>query len=439
MSLKAKEYKVFIARTLLIVLCVISLVLFLVSTSKAVTEEGFCSQYDNSPPNRILLSNVDTGIISNPDNYNIFSCCAHINYTGSNYYGVFFASVADADSANCSGPNGSGTNMFFAFNYGGTTIYCNLNTMVRYSDQVTPNYPYAEFNLNANRGISASNSIATDFLNMVIENNPSSGEQTSELNYSLPPGNLAIITTTASYESVKLSTTMPLQSTLFSGNPWPNTTQRIGTYNTLPASLNASTLGSVIEWQRTGDANLFGQTHSAEYQPSVISKFTYIVISNPYYYPANNMDDNQYTNGAISISMDDVVSIEIRNLTASINPTTGEVENTENGTTWTGEIDSESGDITWTDNDGGNTNPGGGGNLSDATISGFQSWLKGILTSIRDIFEPAHDAIQTLSSSVSNFAKWMYALYIWLPSPILNLLTSAISLAIVIGVIKVFI
>ena len=275
-------------------------------------------------------------------------------------------------------------------------------------------------------------------INEIIGDGDESNTSTS-INYSLPPGNMAIITTTANYETLKLTTTMPLQSTVFSSNPWPNTTQRIGTYNTLPQSLNPSVLGNVIEWEKTGDKTLFGNTHSAIYEPNVISKFTYVVISNPYYYPANNMEDNQFTNGAINIVMDDVVSLEVVNLTASVNTSTGEIENNPNGTTWTGEVDDETGDIIWTDNDGESTTPEGGGNLSDPTITGFQSWLKGILTSIRDIFEPAHDAIQTLSGAVRNFANWMYALYVWLPSPILNLLTSAISLAIVIGVIKVFI
>lgn len=263
--------------------------------------------------------------------------------------------------------------------------------------------------------------------------------QGGSLNYSLPPGNIAIIETTGNYSSIKMNTTMPLISTSFSQNPWPNTTQRIGYYNNLPSSINPSTMGNVIEWQKTGDTTLFGNTNNAQYQPSVISKFNYVVVSNPYYYPANNMEDNQFTNGSINIRMDDVVNIEIRNLTATVNTSTGAIENNPNGTTWTGTIDEDTGDITWTDNNGENTSPGDGGNLSDPTISGFQSWLKGILTSIRDIFEPAHDAIQTLSSAVRNFAGWMYALYIWLPSPILNLLISAISLAIVIGVIKVFI
>lgn len=107
---------------------------------------------------------------------------------------------------------------------------------------------------------------------------------------------------------------MPLQSTSFANNPWPNTTQRIGFFSYIPSALNPSTMGNVIAWQKSGNASLFGITTSASYSENVVSKFKYVVISNPYYYPANDMEDSQYTNGNINISMDGVINITIKTL-----------------------------------------------------------------------------------------------------------------------------
>ena len=184
---------------------------------------------------------------------------------------------------------------------------------------------------------------------------------------------------------MNLTTTMPLQSTSFASNPWPNTTQRIGTYNTLPQTLNPNTMRNVIEWERNGNTSLFNITTSAKYNPSVVSTFKYVVIANPYYYPANDMEDSQYTNGAINISMDGVVNITVKSLTASINTQTGAVEDNYNGEEWTGEVDETTNDIIWTDSNGDNNAPTSGGNLSDPSITGFQSWLKGILNNIVNI------------------------------------------------------
>lgn len=262
------------------------------------------------------------------------------------------------------------------------------------------------------------------------------------LNYTLPAGNIAYLEIDGSlFNGVNLATIMPELSGLSSGDPWSLSSQFYAmTDDMLTNGASVYDLnGTRIVWNKSTNAstNLFGQTDHAEWESQgPYPNKTYFVICNPFYF-----FDNE-NNSSITIVANGIKNVYVQPLKTVVQQNGNEISyiTTVDGGTYEGEVTDNLGPIEWTDPNGGSTAPGTSTSNTPVTgINQFQQWLQGILQQIISVFEPAHDAITTLASAVQNFSGWLKALYIWLPSPVLNLLTSAISLAIIIGVIKVFI
>lgn len=268
------------------------------------------------------------------------------------------------------------------------------------------------------------------------------GETSSNsFNYSLPAGNIAYVQFNNSFDSFALQCTMPTTSYAIGSSPWPESNQYYGFASSLPSgSFTPPT--TKIDWTRNGRTTLAGVTSNAvfNYGPHHPTSGNYLVIYNPAYYGGTNNGPYEFmNNGAINIQASNVVSIKVYQLDSQltqINPGGNlDIDTTLTGVDYDGEFDEETGDIVWAN---GEQPIDGGGNLPTSSESGFQSFLSNLVQKIVNVFAPAQQAIQTLANAVSNFSTWMYSLYIWLPAPVLNLLTSAITLAIIIGVIKVF-
>lgn len=260
----------------------------------------------------------------------------------------------------------------------------------------------------------------------------------------LPAGNVAYIEVDNTYDQASFAVTMPTASYAIGTSPWPESNQQYFFTSTLPSVGNFNPQGTKINWLRNGKTTLAGITTQASASISGSASGSYLCVVNPAYYGGTANGPYEFLmNGTVSITVNGFVRVKIFQLESTLglpaDPTDHSqlvVNTTVTGTDYEGEVDEDTGNIIWTDNE----EPViGGGNLVTPSVSGFQSWLQGVLDSIINIFEPAHNAIQTLASAISNFAGWLYALYIWLPSPVLSVLTSAITLAIIVGVIKVFI
>lgn len=442
------ENKIFAYVAIALVIINMIMTFIVIVPSLAVSTEGFISASEAYPPNNILFKNKTSGVTNAYSN--VFLCCG----TRDGYSGAIFASTGSMDGFNVfnmSGPVQISSTTQYEYNYNGTIVYLFSGYMSggRRDDN---NYQYAEFNTD----FSPINQIAINFYEYVISNGGGGNNNVSStLNYNLPAGNVAFVEIGDGVPNISMmSTVMPVKSAAFSSETGWNSTQRVGFAESLPSSGdNLASFGSQIEWIPDGNANIFGQTQNAKYTAPSLSGHKYLVVVNPLYYAI------QYTNGegiastepgvnstvnnnSVNIFMNYSKGITVYQLTqnVTINNNIPTYSNDVSSGPYEGDIDPDTGDVTWTDPEGGSSQPTtGGGNVPSTGENNFNSFLSGVANRIVNVFQPAHDAILTLSNAVQNIAGWMYALYVWLPAPVLSILTSAISLAIIIGLIKVFV
>lgn len=269
----------------------------------------------------------------------------------------------------------------------------------------------------------------------------------------LPAGNVAYIKVGANYNGFTASTVMPetnpiIIDPLYNGNStgdfWPQSSQ-VSTWASDLPTVGQQITGVRIPWDKDPTKlNIAGLTTYAQYEsigPYLANG--YQVIVNPLYYGGTANGPYEFlSNGDMVIHTEGVESITIFSLqsTMGFTSTLGlSVQTVISDGTYNGEIDPDTGDVTWTDPDGNITTPEeGGGNLqpTQTTITG---WLKNIATQLSDFFKGPIDAVSILASAVRDFAGSLKSLYSWLPGPVYSILTAAITTAITIGVIKVFI
>lgn len=266
------------------------------------------------------------------------------------------------------------------------------------------------------------------------------------LNYSLPAGN-AIYIELDRFQGAMLYATMPQASYIFGGSdPFYGANQTYLFTDTLPSPGPLNLNGSRIVWQKNtaNGTAITGQTKNAYYDfmgPYPNSK--YLVIVNPAYYGDTANGPYEFLNNPpITIKAIGVKGVHVYSLYSSVvgNTSGGFSVGTEiTGDTWTGPIDPITGQPAFETTPESQPNPtSGGGNLPTEGKS-INDWLENIAESISGFFNGAIGAINTLVSAISSFTGTLQSLYMWLPSPVYGLLTSAIMLAITIGVIKVFI
>lgn len=277
----------------------------------------------------------------------------------------------------------------------------------------------------------------------------SSSSDPYDLDYSLPPGNVAFIELTSDSSGLILTTDMPTLSNLF-GSAWSNVSQMYGYSNSLPTSgtsFNTSGL-STIDWSKAAPFNVLGQSKNAAKILSVSTSNTYLVIYNPLYFyvrdGGNGAESSFLDNGYIRIRLNDVSNVKVFSLTSSaqIGPnasTEDAISSTVTSSGVTQTIDPDTGLPIWTDSDGNTVEaPGvGTGNIASSGTTTF-SILQQIADTISNFFQGSVGAISNLIDNGSSFMSKLGTLYSWLPPPVYAVLTSALILVITIGVIKVF-
>lgn len=264
-------------------------------------------------------------------------------------------------------------------------------------------------------------------------------------NVSVPAGNVAYIKTNG-VQVLDLTTTFVQYSQLFS-DTWANITQKVSWEASLPSGTVTFPLNGMtgIQWTKSGNTNILGQTQnaSASYQST---SNQYFVIYNPLY-QQYGQGNNYDMNGTIYVS-GEIAEIKVYPLSGSVVTGQGLVSNSDSGYDDYFELqDDGNGNLEWIDQSG-NVSSGpqtGGTSLlpQEATIQTLASQILNIITkvgqSIANIFNVGHSAIVTLVGHASEFVSHFQSLYSWLPADIFAVLSSAIILAITIGIIKVFI
>lgn len=217
------------------------------------------------------------------------------------------------------------------------------------------------------------------------------------------------------------------------GSAWPNSqTYRYGTYLPIEPTQYPVSGSSYIRWfKAAGNQNIFGQTLDGVAHLTGGSNL--IEIYNPATQSFNLDNQQVYDNptlyGSTNGGILSCVKYELTdNITAGGSITSG----------FTGgqpvpdpdENDGNGNFINPSTNPGGGTDPVSGNSLQDILNNFFSRFLS--------IFTEGHQAIRNLTQSASQFVSHLSELYSWLPAEVLAVLTSAIILAIIIGVLKVF-
>lgn len=256
--------------------------------------------------------------------------------------------------------------------------------------------------------------------------------------YSLPPGNIAFIEVPSGAEYT-LKTRMP--ESVLGTNHYPGNNQVLTLVNSLPTGGTAPST-PLIPWQQEGALSVLGLSRNAIYS-ATNSTAGYLCIVNPLYYSGTANGPYEFlSNGSIDISIDKQSGIWVYPLDSTLGFTSGlgvSVDTEIINEPFVGTVDPDTGVITWADSSGGATAPTtGGGNLVSTSETIFD-FLRNIADEISTFLKGPIQAIQTVVSAIRQFLNSFTQLYMWLPAPVYNLITSALMIALTIGVIKIFV
>lgn len=317
----------------------------------------------------------------------------------------------------------SGQESFSANTYGNTR-YSSIKDGHAYTDVTT--------NLVMNVDISQYNNF-DDAFNSVVNYQESSPAYS--LNYSIPAGNVIFIE--LPNDNVENNFTASTSSAVDHSNPWTTSNQKYGLLDSIPYIVNANISGtSNFTWYGIGSNSVFG-TYKTWRSTHDIRTGKYLCIINPSY--PSDTPENQALNGAINITVERAISFKVYQLNAGW--TEGSIDNTATGVIYDGTYDENTSQWSTVDQNGNSSSPVSGGSNAGFSTDGITvtQWLENIAHQISGFFTGAIGAINTLISAIGNIATELHGLYVWLPPAVQGILTSALILAITIGVIKVFI
>lgn len=291
-----------------------------------------------------------------------------------------------------------------------------------------------------------------------FKNGGFSTDVTERFLYSMPSGYLLKLSSTASFSvdrrfySVMNSTYNYLHlKNNSAGSDGVTDFRENGSFHGVVSSsflVNGATLGTIfigtgneVPWQPT-NANIFGRATDYSYlgtQSWIVPVGSSFVIWYPYYYGLSDPDINEPDISLnLLISHSQPLSVEVIKIQAdsTVYDNSVIVTSSLTGDSTTGS-QTESGDdqITITTT---NT-PTGGGNAGDAPLTDNTSVL-GVLSRLTNLitglFHDAIDAIQSLVNTGSSFMQVVAGMFSWLPPELLGILTSALVVIIVVGVVK---
>lgn len=400
---------------------------------------------------------VQTGVLTS-SNYE-----AGFNFvSGSNYEGYVSTDIG-VNAVVCAITYGSGfrilpisdTQGAYVYNYVAngqgafTTGTYDDVTGLYYSPPTSPNYPASTvWHCPVFSSTEAALSAASLFFEYEL------GSDESEYQFSIPAGYVAYISLVDPTKELRIDATMPKNSAVL-GSWWTNTTTiRDGASYPTAGDTFPNSGASRINWFRnvTGGTNLIGQTKSASFMYSASSNM--IEIYNPYHFDGSIGDPlpnptlyvtvtGLAENGLRLYALADEASLAQGSLGISSSSPNGYTEywNSENSppdpslpppTSPTPVINFKD------QNDDPKPAPTTGGYNEPIDDESIRDILQNFFKSITGLFSEGHDAIRTLTESAQEFVSHLSELYSWLPPQVLAVLTSAIILAIIIGVLKVF-
>lgn len=276
---------------------------------------------------------------------------------------------------------------------------------------------------------------------------------TSNYKYYIPAGYVAYIGVSEFDQTIKVRATFNEYSGLISyptdsGGSAFNSGSRYRFGASLPDAGDTfpSSGSQLFRWFKdaSGQTNLLGQTRSgvAELRPTA----NFIEIYNPYFaYMIVNPDVGkveQQSNPTFYLDIDNVSFWQLYKLSDSLDvmAPSGVISgsNDDFSSPIQGVTDPDTGDFSYQDNSGNVIVPPTGGDSvlpDDASITDI---LSNFFNRFLGIFTAGHDAIRILSQNAQEFMSRLASLYNWLPPQVLSVLTSAVILVIVIGVLKVF-
>ena len=246
--------------------------------------------------------------------------------------------------------------------------------------------------------------------------------------------------------------TFPSNSALFSGTSgwWGETHQTIGSASALPdASFQFPVADALqIHWGRDtalSPLGILGTTKHAYSEHAAFSPWT--VIYNPVYKSVSigaNANDPDSFNGPITVS-GTIGEFRLYPLSSGLS-SSGIIGDGSSDDFIDVMIYPETGEPVYTDPFGNVVSPpsaGGHTALPEAAsntslIQRIVGILSDLVNRIEGIFSVAYQAISNLVGLAGPFVSKLSALYSWLPAPVLSALSSAMILAITIGVLKVF-
>lgn len=275
--------------------------------------------------------------------------------------------------------------------------------------------------------------------------------------YSIENGWLTVIdlgSNGASYD-INLSTQFNVNSGLISQN-WSETSQTYWFSNSLPSvGSSYENTGTLIQWERGNPRNIFGQTKYGIYDLIGASTGRYLYILNPFYRSIADSEHPTIVNYPITINglfegqqayiYEVTASATVTGVVNAISTTTidGVTSFSNWGTTSGGAVSVDlTNSFINTDNDTTTIQTQGGGNANETaqTINSYLQQIQNVLDSfveqVLGLLSAPISHIQQLIQSGENFFSVFSHLFDWLPSDVSGVISSALIVMVVIGVLK---
>lgn len=406
-----------IQNAILLVLCLI-LLFTVFSLSASAATSLFVLSTDGISPSYIFTNHVSSSSYVYSA-YTGYSEAVYVGYVLTSPKRIVFLSSGPA-SVTISSPN-EGTTTITLTGRSGDYYFVRYGFADDSSNTITPNPDIPTYS----------------DLNAFVED--VSSTLYNSLTYSLPPGNIAFIQVPSAGASYTLKTRMP--ESVLGSNHYPGNNQVLTLVNSLPSGGSAPS-SPLIPWQQDGALSVLGLSRNATYSGTNASA-GYLCVVNPLYYSGTANGPYEFlSNGSIDITIDFQSGLWVYPLDSSLGFTSGLGINVDTeiiNDPFTGTVDPDTGEITWIDSSGGSSAPvTGGGNLVSTSETIFD-FLRNIADEISTFLKGPIQSIQTVVAAIRQFLSSFTQLYIWLPSPVYNLITSALMIALTIGVIKIFV
>lgn len=281
--------------------------------------------------------------------------------------------------------------------------------------------------------------------------NPS-GIPDTVYNFNLPRGNVLYFQV-ASESDVNITSYMETLSLIVNGQsatygPWGDTGQRYGPAAALPTSGTTFPLLSQdpIHWNKDASQNMLGQTKIGRKTVHCIAGQWYCFY-NPNANHVEGGDPYQATVGATVNFKGSFSQVKVYPVSQKLSVVDGDLysgSDDDFSSYYDGTLN-ENGTVSWTNQDGNIESPSAGGQnfqdgpqTADSLLEQIKITLSTVVSELQTLFTFGYEAIQSLVGLMRDFVSVFSGLYTWLPAPIYSALISAVIVAIVIGVFKVF-